>query len=88
MPNLGMQMLKAVQAEVTGEKLKCEANLGILLSNSVGIGEHCDIVSEVHSLIGKIVEAEDKLGVIQRKIEEYSIFDRYPDDRPEHNDGC
>ena len=85
---IGMQMLKAVQAEVTGDKLKSEANLDILLNNAVGIGEHCDLVAEVHSLIGKIVEAEDKLGVLQEKIDTYSTFDRHPDDRPEFNDGC
>ena len=86
--NIGMQMLKAVQAEVTGDKLKSEANLDILLNNAVGIGEHCDLVEEVHGLIGKIVEAEDKLGVLQRKIDTYAIFDKHPDDRPEFNEGC
>ena len=86
--NIGMQMLKAVQAEVTGDKLKSEANLDILLNNAVGIGEHIDIVAEVHSLIGTIVEAEHKLGVLQRKIDALSTSNGNLDDRPEYNDGC
>ena len=37
---------------------------------------------------GTIVEAEDKLGVMQRKIDALSTSNGNLDDRPEYNDGC
>ena len=65
--SIGYNMLLAVRAEVEGTKAKAEANLEVLLNNPVGIGEHIDLVSEVHNLISTIVEAEDKLDVLSRK---------------------
>tara|TARA_Y100001938_G_C7909456_1_gene338855 strand:+ start:104 stop:403 length:300 start_codon:yes stop_codon:yes gene_type:complete len=70
--SIGYTMLLAVRAEVEGTKAKAEANLEVLLNNPVGIGEHVDLVSEVHNLISTIVEAEDKLDVLSRKLDVYS----------------
>tara|TARA_B100000029_G_C17279653_1_gene852972 strand:+ start:100 stop:399 length:300 start_codon:yes stop_codon:yes gene_type:complete len=70
--SIGYNMLLAVRAEVEGAKAKAEANLEVLLNNPVGIGEHVDLVSEVHNLISTIVEAEDKLDVLSRKLDVYS----------------
>ena len=69
--NIGLRLLKAVKAEVEGTRTKAEANLEVLLTNPVGIGEHIDLVVEVHSLLSTIVDSEDKLDVVSRKIEEY-----------------
>lgn len=69
--NIGLRLLKAVKAEVEGTRTKAEANLEVLLTNPVGIGEHIDLVAEVHSLLSTIVDSEDKLDVVSRKIEEY-----------------
>ena len=69
--NIGLRLLKAVKAEVEGTRTKAEANLEVLLTNPVGIGEHCDLVAEVHNLLSTIVDSEDKLDVVSRKIEEY-----------------
>ena len=69
--NIGLRLLKAVKAEVEGTRTKAEANLELLLTNPVGIGEHIDLVAEVHSLLSTIVDSEDKLDVVSRKIEEY-----------------
>ena len=68
---IGLKLLKAVEAEVEGIKTKAEANLEVLLLNPVGIGEHCDIVAEVHNLVSTIVDSEDKLDIVNRKIEEF-----------------
>ena len=69
---LGLGLLEAVQAEVVSEIKSAEANLDILLKRPVGIGEHIDLVTEVHSLIGKITESEDKLNVLSKKIAEFT----------------
>ena len=68
---LGLKFLQAVKAEVEGTRAKAEANLEVLLLHPVGIGEHCDIVAEVHNLVSSIVDSEDKLDVVNRKIEEF-----------------
>ena len=68
---LGLKFLQAVKAEVEGTRTKAEANLEVLLLHPVGIGEHCDIVAEVHNLVSTIVDSEDKLDVVNRKIEEF-----------------
>ena len=40
------------------------AETNILLSNSVGIGEHSKIIDEVDQKITKIAEAEEKLQIL------------------------
>ena len=70
--SIGLKLLQAVESEVSGTKAKAEANLEVLLTNPVGIGEHIDIVAEVHGLLSTIVDSEDKLDVVGRKIEEYT----------------
>ena len=49
--SIGLKMLEAVRAEIVGARSKATANLEVLLSNPVGIGEHVDLVSDVHNLI-------------------------------------
>ena len=70
--SIGLKMLEAVKAEILGTRAKAVANLEVLLSNPVGIGEHVDLVSDVHNLISEIAEADDKLDVLDKKISEYS----------------
>ena len=70
--SIGLKMLEAVRAEIVGARSKATANLEVLLSNPVGIGEHVDLVSDVHNLISEIAEADDKLDVLDKKIGEYT----------------
>jgi len=69
--SIGLKLLQATKSEVDGIRIKAEANLEVLLTNPVGIGEHCDIVAEVHNLVSTIVDSEDKLNVLSRKITSY-----------------
>ena len=46
--------------------------LDILFNDTVGIGEHIDLVTEVRTLVETITEAEDNLDVVSRKMQEYS----------------
>ena len=92
--SIGLKMLEAVRAEIVGARSKATANLEVLLSNPVGIGEHIDLVSDVHNLISEIAEADDKLDVLDKKIGEYTSTEKgnnskfYPSDRDDYFDGC
>ena len=92
--SIGLKMLEAVKAEILGTRAKAVANLEVLLSNPVGIGEHVDLVSDVHNLISEIAEADDKLDVLDKKIGEYTSTATgnnskfYPSDRDDYFDGC
>ena len=92
--SIGLKMWEAVKAEILGTRAKAIANLEVLLSNPVGIGEHIDLVSDVHNLISEIAEADDKLDVLDKKIGEYTSTATgnnskfYPSDRDDYFDGC
>ena len=92
--SIGLKMLEAVKAEILGTRAKAVANLEVLLSNPVGIGEHIDLVSDVHNLISEIAEADDKLDVLDKKIGEYTSTATgnnskfYPSARDDYFDGC
>ena len=45
------------------------SNVEILLTNSVGIGEHQDIQESIDKELEKISIADDKLGIIKKYLE-------------------
>lgn len=45
------------------------ANLNTYLTNSVGVGEHPDVVAEMDKLIGAVANADGKLATINQLIE-------------------
>tara|TARA_Y100000593_G_scaffold34609_2_gene67984 strand:- start:912 stop:1181 length:270 start_codon:yes stop_codon:yes gene_type:complete len=85
--SIGLKMLEAVKAEILGTRAKAVANLEVLLSNPVGIGEHIDLVSDVHNLISEIAEADDKLDVLDKKIGEYTITEKGEPDTKFYSSG-
>ena len=48
-----------------GEAAAAKANILLYLNNSVGIGEHPDIIASVDSEIEKLTNAEEKLQTIK-----------------------
>lgn len=58
-------LLKALCAKLEGEIEVAKANVMVYQRNSVGIGEHPDIVEAIETQIAKIAEAEDKLETIR-----------------------
>ena len=48
-----------------GEPASAKANILLYLNNSVGIGEHPDIIASVDSEIEKLTNAEEKLQTIK-----------------------
>ena len=57
---------QATQAHFLSKKLEAEAVLDTYFNNSVGIGEHSDLLVEVNQWVEKLASAEDSLGVLDR----------------------
>tara|TARA_R100001510_G_scaffold17947_2_gene15308 strand:+ start:529 stop:741 length:213 start_codon:yes stop_codon:yes gene_type:complete len=56
---------KALEAIYEGEIAKAEANLSVYFKNSVGVGEHPDIIDVMNQQIEKLAQAKDKLKVLK-----------------------
>ena len=61
-------ILRSVQKKLIADISNYDTNLEILLTKSVGIGEHSDITSEVEQWIQKIGEAKEAISVIDEKL--------------------
>ena len=70
---MSKQIVDALQAKYIAQKLEAIANLQNYLSNSVGVGEHPNVVTECDKLVGIIGEADDKLNTLK------SIFESTQD---------
>mgnify|MGYP001597873176 FL=1 len=69
---MNSELLEAARAKYEAEVLKYKANIRVYLYQSVGIGEHPDIVSAVEEQIALLAEAEEKLSVTNKLITEMS----------------
>ena len=66
---MSKQIVDALQAKYIAEKLEAIANLQNYLSNSVGVGEHPNVVAEADKLITQITDADGKLAVLKSMVE-------------------
>tara|TARA_R110001592_G_scaffold102451_1_gene289229 strand:- start:121 stop:342 length:222 start_codon:yes stop_codon:yes gene_type:complete len=68
------EIINALNAKFTADKLKAFANLTNYLNNPAGIGEHPDIVDECEKLVEDISSADGKLQtlseLLSNKVEE------------------
>lgn len=61
--------LRALKSRYNAQKDNAFATLEVYLTNSVGIGEHPQIMDEIDNLIKSIAEADDCLEVLSKYIE-------------------
>lgn len=59
-------MLKALIKKLEGEIAIAEANINVYLKQSVGIGEHPDVVEAIETQIEKIATADEKISTIKK----------------------
>lgn len=59
-------LLAALCKKLEGDIAIAKANILTYQRNSVGIGEHPEIVEAIEGEVAKLAEAEDKLGAIKR----------------------
>tara|TARA_Y100000004_G_scaffold46339_1_gene50849 strand:- start:1366 stop:1569 length:204 start_codon:yes stop_codon:yes gene_type:complete len=64
------RLLEALVARYNGQILEAKANIDVY-RNSVGIGEHSDIVAELDKQVAILAEAEDKLESVLNLLKEY-----------------
>ena len=57
-------IVKALKKKLEGDILTSKTNISVYLNQSVGIGEHIDIVETVEKELVKLAEAEDKLETL------------------------
>lgn len=58
-------LLKALIAKLEGEIAVAKANIEVYLTNSVGIGEHPDVVEAVETQVEKMAAAQEKIDTIK-----------------------
>lgn len=56
--------LKALKARYSAQRLEALATIEVYMSNSVGIGEHPQIIDEIDNLVRKVDEAEGLLKTL------------------------
>ena len=59
-------MLEALKKRYEAQVAEAVATINIYLTNSVGIGEHPQHLEEINKLLQVIVDAEEKIKVIER----------------------
>ena len=59
-------LLKALIVRLEGEIEVAKANIWVYQRNSVGIGEHIDIVETIEKEVVKIADAHDKIEAITK----------------------
>ena len=58
-------LLNALIHKLNGEIEVAKANILVYTRNSVGVGEHSDLVETIEKEVAKIAEAKDKIEVIK-----------------------
>ena len=61
-------MLEALKKRYEADIAEAKVTINIYLTNSVGIGEHPQHLDEIDKLLQKIVEAEEKIKLIERYV--------------------
>ena len=63
-------LLQALKKKLEGDVAVAKANIMIYKDNSVGIGEHPEIVQAIEMEVAKAAEAQDKLNMCNRLLDE------------------
>tara|TARA_Y100000296_G_C4993332_1_gene166507 strand:+ start:56 stop:265 length:210 start_codon:yes stop_codon:yes gene_type:complete len=58
--------VSAAVAHFEGKKLEAEAVLDTYFNNSVGIGDHSELPSEIYKWVDRLASAEDALLALER----------------------
>ena len=60
------QLLKAARMHAQGEYERAKTNVLVYLNQSVGIGEHSDIVEAIQKELDTMATADDRLTMLER----------------------
>ena len=65
------KLLKAAKQYYEAKKAEALAHLDILFNNSVGIGEHTDLLTEITKWTEVLSQAEENITSLQNNFDEY-----------------
>jgi|TARA_A100001391_G_C4872906_1_gene225864 hypothetical protein len=65
------ELLKAALSRYEAQRDEAKAHLHILFKNSVGIGEHTDILSEIDKWVKSLSEANENLQTLLDNFDDY-----------------
>tara|TARA_S200002703_G_scaffold154705_1_gene157948 strand:+ start:392 stop:598 length:207 start_codon:yes stop_codon:yes gene_type:complete len=60
-------LYKALKLKYQAQEAEAKANLEIYFNNSVGIGEHADVVEAMDEQIDKLAQAQDNLNALENE---------------------
>jgi len=60
------QLVKAAQMHAAGELERAKTNIMVYMNQSVGIGEHSDIVEAIQEELDKMAAAEDRIDMLHK----------------------
>jgi len=73
MMNQRQIMYDALVAHANGQIAKHKANVNIYLNQSIGIGEHSDIIETIEKEINKIGHYEEQLSVLEKHFKDNTL---------------
>ena len=68
------QLRKALTLKYQGDIAAAKANITIYMNNSVGIGEHPDIIGAIDDQLNLLATAEDKLNSLEKHFEPQKLI--------------
>ena len=63
------QLVKAARMHAEGELERAKTNIMVYMNQSVGIGEHSDIVEAIQEELDKMAAAEDRVEMLEKYFE-------------------
>ena len=67
-------LLQALKKKLEGDVAVAKANVLVYKGNSVGIGEHPEIVQSIEMEVAKAAEAQDKLNMVQTLLDDTTFL--------------
>ena len=64
------QLIKAARMHAEGELERAKTNILVYMEQSVGIGEHSDIVEAIQEELDKMAAAEDRIEMLEKHFSE------------------
>jgi len=66
-------LLQAVRAHAMGHVQKHKANVEVFLTNSVGVGEHSDLIDTIEKELDEIAKYNDQVEMIDKYFKEAKV---------------
>ena len=64
--SMSAQLIKAARMHAEGELERAKTNILVYMNQSVGIGEHSDIVEAIQEELDKMAAAEDRIEMLTK----------------------